>query len=108
MNNIVEIELKGQKYNGKMDMRTLANVQSELRKQGQVMNMQEIFNAIAQQDLNIVLEIAVQAILRCHSKLNRKSIEDKMDFMEMENIFTFIAKLAEISMPKAEGKSVEA
>lgn len=103
----VEIELKGQKYNGKMDMRTLANVQSELRKQGQVMNMQEIFAAISQQDLNIVLEMVVQAILRCHKKVTRASIEDKMSFSEMENVSNFIESLAKQAMPETEGKQQE-
>ena len=34
MNNTVEINLKGQKYNGRLDMRCLANVQFELKKIG--------------------------------------------------------------------------
>ena len=71
------------------------------------MNMQEIFNAISKQDLNVVLEIVVQSILRCHKQVKRSSIEDKMDFAEMENVFTYITKLAEVSMPKAEGKQLE-
>ena len=104
MNNTVEINLKGQKYNDKLDMRCLANVQLELKKQGIEMNMQDIFNSIGKQDLNIVLEIAIQSILRCHKQVKRASIEDKMDFSEMENVFSFITKLAETSMPKNEGK----
>lgn len=107
MNNKVEIVLKGQPYSGKLDMRCLANVQAELRKQGQVLTIQQIFNAISEQDLNIVLEIAVQAILRCHKKTNRSSIEDKMDFSQMDNVFNFIAVLAEVAMPKSEGKQQE-
>lgn len=107
MNNTVEIKLKGQKYNGRLDMRCLANVQLELKKQGIEMNMQDIFNSIGKQDLNIVLEIAIQSILRCHKQVKRASIEDKMDFSEMENVFSFITKLAETSMPKNEGKQIE-
>ena len=30
-----------------------------------------------------------------------------MDFSEMENVFSFITKLAETSMPKNEGKQIE-
>ena len=101
MNNTVEIKLKGQKYNGRLDMRCLANVQLELKKQGIEMNMQDIFNSIGKQDL------AIQSILRCHKQVKRASIEDKMDFSEMENVFSFITKLAETSMPKNEGKQVE-
>lgn len=102
--NKVDIDLKGQVYTGKMDMRCLANVQAELRKQGQILTMQEIFNGIVEQDLNIVLEIAIQAILRCHKQVKRNVLEDKMDFSEMDNVFNFIAKLAEMAMPKNEGK----
>ncbi|MEG2056827.1 MAG: hypothetical protein RRZ84_02815 [Romboutsia sp.] len=104
MNNKVDIVLKGQAYSGKLDMRCLANVQAELRKQGQVLTMQQIFNGIVEQDLNVVMEIAVQAILRCHKQVKRTTVEDKMDFSEMDNVFNFIAQLAELAMPKAEGK----
>ncbi|MBS6509788.1 MAG: hypothetical protein KH369_16420 [Paraclostridium bifermentans] len=108
MNNTVEIVLQEQIYNGKMDMRCLANVQAEMKKQSIEMSMQDIFNAITKQDLNIVLEIVVQSIQRCHKQIKRASIEDKITFEEMENIFKYIAKLAEVSMPKTEeGKSEE-
>lgn len=107
MNNTVELNLKGQIYNGKLDFRCLANIQCELKKQGVEMNMQEIFNAVSKQDLNVVLEIVVQSIQRCHKQVKRATIEDKMDFTEMENVFNFIAALAETSMPKAEGKQLE-
>lgn len=108
MENKVSIMLKGQEYSGKMDMRCLANVQVELKKQGIEMTMQEVFNSIAKQDLNVVLEIVIQAIQRCHKQIKRASLEEKMDFAEMENIFTFIAKLAEQAMPQGkEGKQEE-
>ena len=68
---MVQINLKGQEYNGKLDFRTIANIQAELRNRGMVVGLQEIFERIREQDFNVITELVVQSILRCHPKLKR-------------------------------------
>lgn len=103
----VELMLKGQIYNGKLDMRSIANIQAELKKQGLKITVPEIFKAVEEQDLNITLEIVVQSILRCHKKITRTSLEDKLDLSELENMYDYIARLGEVALPKNEGKQIE-
>lgn len=95
---MVQITLKGQEYNGKLDFRTIANIQNELRKQGFVVGLQEIFERIKEQDFNVITELVVQSILRCHPKLKRNNIEDKLDLDEMVNAIEFTQKLVEGSI----------
>lgn len=103
--NTVTIKLKGQEYKAKLDFRTLANIQSALRKDGMSLTMQEIFEGIGKQDFAIIVEIVVQSILRCHPQLKRTNLEDKLDFNELSNVFEFIVELTNESMPKTEGKT---
>lgn len=102
---MVQINLKGQEYSGKLDFRTIANIQAELRNRGMVVGLQEIFERIREQDFNVITELVVQAILRCHPKLKRHNIEDKLDLDEMVNAIEFTQKLVEGSITvKEEGK----
>lgn len=99
-----QIELKGQNYNGKVDFKVLATVQNELRKQGIKMTIQEMLSSLEEQNLLVIYEIIIQAILRCHPQLNRKNLEDKFDFAEADKIFDFFARVMTESMPASEGK----
>lgn len=102
---MVQINLKGQEYSGKLDFRTIANIQAELRNRGMVVGLQEIFERIREQDFNVITELVVQSILRCHPKLKRHMIEDKLDLDEMVNAIEFTQKLVEGSITvKEEGK----
>ena len=102
---MVQITLKGQTYNGKLDFRTIANIQAELRGRGMVVGLQDIFERIKEQDFNVITELVVQSILRCHPKLKRHSVEDKLDLDEMVNAIEFTQRLVEGSITvKVEGK----
>ena len=102
---MVQINLKGQEYSGKLDFRTIANIQAELRNRGMVVGLQEIFERIREQDFNVITELVVQSILRCHPKLKRHNIEDKLDLEEIVNAIEFTQKLVEGSITvKEEGK----
>lgn len=104
---IVNITLKGQEYRAKLDFRTLANIQTALKKEGLKVSMQEVFEGIAEQDFAIITEVVVQSILRCHPQIKRGVIESKLDFEEMTNVFEFIVELAEKSMPQAKESKEE-
>lgn len=95
---MVQITLKEQVYNGRLDFRTIANIQCELRKRGMVVGLQDIFERIKEQDFNVITELVVQSILRCHPKLKRHMIEDKLDLDEMVNAIEFTQKLVESSI----------
>ena len=104
---MIQVKLKGQEYNAKLDFRTLANIQGELRKRDIKIGFQEIFERIQEQDFMIITEIIVQSILRCHTQLKRHHIEDKLDLDELVNALSFVAELVQASITVDEGKQKE-
>ena len=104
---MIQVKLKGQEYNAKLDFRTLANIQGELRKRDIKIGFQEIFERIQEQDFMIITEIIVQSILRCHTQLKRHHVEDKLDLDELVNALTFVAELVQNSISMNEGKPKE-
>ena len=104
---MIQVKLKGQEYNAKLDFRTLANIQGELRKRDIKIGFQEIFERIQEQDFMIITEIIVQSILRCHTQLKRHHIEDKLDLDELVNALSFVAELVQASITVDEGKPKE-
>ena len=104
---MIQVKLKGQEYNAKLDFRTLANIQGELRKRDIKIGFQEIFERIQEQDFMIITEIIVQSILRCHTQLKRHHIEDKLDLDELVNALSFVAELVQNSISMDEGKPKE-
>ena len=104
---MIQVKLKGQEYNAKLDFRTMANIQGELRKRDIKIGFQEIFERIQEQDFMIITEIIVQSILRCHTQLKRHHIEDKLDLDELVNALTFVAELVQNSISMNEGKPKE-
>ena len=104
---MIQIKLKGQEYNAKLDFRTMANIQGELRKRDIKIGFQEIFERIQEQDFMVITEIIVQSILRCHTQLKRHHIEDKLDLDELVNALSFVAELVQASITVDEGKPKE-
>ena len=104
---MVQITLKGQEYNAKLDFRTLANIQGELRKKDVKIGFQELFERIQEQDFMVITELVVQSILRCHPQLKRHHIEEKLDLNELVNALTFVGELVQSSITVDEGKPKE-
>ena len=104
---MVQITLKGQEYNAKLDFRTLANIQGELRKKDVKIGFQELFERIQEQDFMVITELVVQSILRCHPQLKRHHIEEKLDLNELVNALTFVGELVQSSITTEEGKPKE-
>lgn len=104
---MVQITLKGQEYNAKLDFRTMANIQCELRKKDIKIGFQEMFDRVRNQDFMVITELIVQSILRCHPQLKRHHIEDKLDFDELVNALNFTAELVQSSITSDEGKQEE-
>lgn len=104
---MIQVKLKGQEYNAKLDFRTMANVQGELRKRGTKIGFQEMFERIQEQDFMVITELIVQSILRCHTQLKRHHIEDKLDLNELTNALNFVAELVQSSITVDEGKQKE-
>lgn len=98
------INLKGQEYKGKLDFTTLGKVQSGLRKQGIKIGFQEIFSEIQAQNFAVITELVIQSILRAHPQIKRETIEEKLDLGELENVFVFLGKIIEDSLPQADNK----
>ena len=88
---MIQVTLKGQEYNAKLDFRTMANIQGELRKRDVKVGFQELFERIQEQDFMVITELIVQSILRCHTQLKRHHIEDKLDLDELTNALSFVA-----------------
>lgn len=107
MNNIVELKIDNDVWQGRLDMTALANTQRELSKvHGKNLTMQDIFNGIAEQQFDIVIELIVQSLSRCQ-KIKRHIIENKLTLDKMETIFTYITELVQVAMPSSEeGKQI--
>lgn len=104
---MIQVTLKGQEYNAKLDFRTMANIQGELRKRDIKVGFQELFERIQEQDFMVITELIVQSILRCHTQLKRHHIEDKLDLDELTNALSFVAELVQSSITVDEGKQKE-
>ena len=104
---MIQIKLKGQEYNAKLDFRTMANIQGELRKRDVKIGFQEMFERIQEQDFMIITELIVQSILRCHTQLKRHHIEEKLDLNELVNALTFVGELVQSSITVGKGKPKE-
>ena len=102
---MVNITLQGQEYNAKLDFSVIGKIQVELSKMGLNLKLKEIFEEVEKENFAVVNEIVVQSILKCHPKLKRHMIEDKLVISEMENVGDFLAELVEKSIAvKKEGK----
>ena len=102
---MVNITLQGQEYSAKLDFAAIGKIQVELSKMGLNLKLKEIFEEVEKENFAVVNEIVVQSILRCHTKLKRHMIEDKLTISEMETVVDFLAELVEKSIAtKKEGK----
>ena len=102
---MVNITLQGQEYNAKLDFSVIGKIQVELSKIGLNLKLKEIFEEVEKENFAVVNEIVVQSILKCHPKLKRHTIEDKLTIGEMETIVNFLTELLEKSIAiKTEGK----
>ena len=105
---MVNITLQGQEYNAKLDFATIGKIQVELSKIGLNLKLKEIFEEVEKENFAVISEIIIQSILRCHPKLKRHMIEDKLTISEMDNIASFLTELVEKSISsKKEGKQLE-
>ena len=102
---MVNITLQGQEYNAKLDFSVIGKIQVELSKIGLNLKLKEIFEEVEKENFAVVNEIVVQSILKCHPKLKRYMIEDKLTIGEMETIVNFLTELLEKSIAiKTKGK----
>lgn len=102
---MVNITLQGQEYKARLDFATIGKIQVELSKLGLNLKLKQIFEEVEKENFAVVTEVVVQSILRCHPKLKRHMIEDKLVISEMENVGDFLAELVEKSIAvKKEGK----
>ena len=104
---MVNITLQGQEYSARLDFATIGKIQTELSKVGLTLKLKQIFEEIEKENFAVVTEVVVQSILRCHPKLKRHHIEDKLDLDELVNALTFVAELVQNSISMNEGKSKE-
>ena len=95
---MVNITLQGQEYSARLDFATIGKIQTELSKVGLTLKLKQIFEEIEKENFAVVTEVVVQSILRCHPKLKRHHIEDKLTIGEMDNVGAFLAELVEKSI----------
>jgi hypothetical protein len=97
--NIAKLELKGQTYRARLDFLSLGKAQANLKKQGFKYTFKEIFEAVQEQDFTVITEVVIESVLRIHPQIPRATLEDALDFDELENVFTFVADLIEKALP---------
>ena len=98
---MVNITLQGQEYNAKLDFSVIGKIQVELSKMGLNLKLKEIFEEVEKENFAVVNEIVVQSILKCHPKLKRHMIEDKLTAATPPLISSFVASLSNTSFVKA-------
>lgn len=100
--NTIEIILNGVEYNLSFNFLVIKSMQQSIKG----LKVEDIFNGIANQDFNIITELLYRGIKFNHDKFDREIINN-LGFEDIENVFTAIASLFEITMPKAEEVSEE-
>lgn len=103
-NSTTQIKLGDKIFNAKLDFLTIANIQKQLKKDGQNCTFQEMFEGIANQDFSILVPFLVQSIKRVHPQLKDDYIVDFLNFENIEAIFEGLSELIEASMPKETDK----
>lgn len=102
INDICEIILNEQSYNGRLDMGAIANVQNELKLIKKNITIPEIFNEVRSENYSAINQIIVQSIKRCHPQLKDVDILDNMKLKEKDKILNYISDLLIKALPKDE------
>lgn len=92
--NTIEIILGGVEYDLSFNFSVIKSIQLAIKG----LKVEDIFNGIAEQNFNIISELLYRGIKFNHKDFNREII-DELGFDDIENIFTSIAKLFEVTMP---------
>ncbi len=100
--NTVEITLNGEQYNLSFNFLVIKSMQLAIKG----LKVEDIFNGIANQDFNIITELLYRGIKFNHSDFKREII-DGLGFSDIETVFTGIADLFEVTMPKAKENEEE-
>ena len=92
--NTVEITLGGVEYNLSFNFAVIKAIQNSIKG----LKVEDIFNGISEQDFNIISELLYRGIKFNHHDFKREII-DGLGFTDIENVFTCIADLFQITMP---------
>ena len=99
----IKITLNEQVYYARLDFKCIAETQWELeQKKGKFFTVPNIFKAVSDDNLTVVGEILIQAILRCHPQLTHEVLYEHMKFQELGAIREAIGNLVTASLPKSE------
>ena len=105
INDKIQVILNEQTYYARMDFKAIAETQWELeQKKGKFLTVPQIFKGVSDDNLSIIGEILIQAILRCHPQLSHETLYENMKFQELNKIREAIGELVQASLPIDEDK----
>lgn len=105
INDKIEVTLNGKKYQAKMDFYCLANAQWYFKQEKNVfLTVPQMIEGISKDDLSVMGEILIQAILRVHTQLSRETIQEQMKFNELNIIRQALGDLVTASLPQSDDK----
>ncbi len=101
INDKIEIVLNEKKYQARLDFMCIAETQWYLDTvRGKFYTVPNLMKGLSEDNLMIIGEILIQAILRCHPQLSRDVIYENLKFQELNTIREAIGELIKASMPQ--------
>ena len=104
INEKTQITLGNKTYNMKFDLKTIAEIQKDLKSQGLDYKFTSIFKGLEESDFSIILPLVCGCIRRCHPQVNKTYIEDLLDFSNLTEIVEAVTTLIDNAMPKEDKK----
>lgn len=100
----IEIEVNGSKYEAKLDMGAIAEIQHKLREIKENVTVVEIFDLANKDNYKAINTIVIESIRRCHRQLSYESILDNLKLNDIQSIRQYVADLMVASLPSNEDK----
>lgn len=105
INDKIQVVLNEQTYYARLDFRCIAETQWALEQErNKFMTVPQMFKAVSDDNLTVIGEILIQAILRCHPQLTHETIYENMKFQELSVIREAIGNLIQASLPQDDDK----
>lgn len=103
INDVIEIELNGKQYKGKMDMGAIALAQHNLIQIKENITIVEMFELAKKENYLVINSLLIESIRRYHKTATGEQILENMKLAERNKIIGYIYELMAASFPKEEG-----
>lgn len=102
INDIIEINLNGKIYRGRLDMGAIANAQHNLKVIEENMGVAEMFDLVKKENYMVINNLIIESIKRCHPQLKAENILEDMKLHERNNITLQVFALMKAGLPSSD------